>query len=100
MNGPRGGIIDWTKPEQVIAYRREWRIEHRDELNARRRAKRAERRKEKRNVPAGDGQITVDLNKRDSWKQKAYSTEDWLLHDELGMGYDEMNKYRRMKEYE
>jgi len=100
MSGPRGGVIDWSDPEQVRAYRREWGREHRDELNARRRAKRAERRKEKRNVPAGDGQITVDLNKRDLWKQKVYSTEDWLLHDELGMGYDEMNKYRRIKEYE
>ena len=79
--------------DHILELQRKYRAEHREEINAK-------RRKTKTNIPAGDGTITVDLDKRDSWKQKAYSTEDWLLHDELGMGYDEMNKYRRMKEYE
>lgn len=93
MNGPRGGVIDWSDPEQVRAYRREWGREHREEINAR-------RRKPKQNIPAGDGTITVDLDKRDSWNRKARSAEDVLLHAEFGMGYDEMEKYRRIKEYE
>ena len=100
MKGPRGGVIDWSDPEQVRAYRREWGREHRDELNARRRAEWAEMREAKRNVPAGDGTITVDLDKRDSWNRKARSAEDVLFHAEFGMGYDEMEKYRRIKEYE
>ena len=80
--------------DHVREYNREYRRLHGEQINKRRRDAR------KKNIPAGDGTITVDLNKRDSWTRKAYSTEDWLLHDELGMGYDEMNKYRRMKEYE
>ena len=112
--------MSWTDPEKYRAwreanaeklreYRRKWRIAHSDhvreyareyrklhseQINKRRRDAR------KKNIPAGGGTITVDLNKRDSWFEKAYSTEDWLLHDEFGMGYDEMNKYRRVKEYE
>jgi hypothetical protein len=40
------------------------------------------------------------LDKRDSWNRKARSAEDVLFHAEFGMGYDEMEKYRRIKEYE
>jgi hypothetical protein len=66
---------------------------HRDQINAK-------RRKPKQNVPAGDGTITVDLDNRDSWNRKAWSTEDLLFHAEFGMDYEEMEKYRRIKEYE
>lgn len=79
--------------EQILERQRKYRIEHREEINAR-------RRKTKTNIPAGDGTITVDLDKRDSWNRKARSAEDVLLHAEFGMGYDEMEKYRRIKEYE
>ena len=101
--------MNWADPEKRREYDRKWRAEHKDsvresnrryrlahreEINAKRRDER------KKNIPAGDGTITVNLERRDSWLEKAYSGENWLLHDELGMGYDEMNKYRRMKEYE
>ena len=79
--------------DHILERQRKYRAEHREEINAR-------RRKTKTNIPAGDGTITVDLDKRDSWNRKARSTEDVLFHAEFGMGYDEMNKYRRIKEYE
>ena len=79
--------------EQILERQRKYRAEHREEINAR-------RRKTKANIPAGDGTITVDLDKRDSWNRKARSVEDVLFHAEFGMGYDEMEKYRRIKEYE
>lgn len=79
--------------DQILEKQRKYRAEHREEINAK-------RRKTKTNIPAGDGTITVDLDKRDSWNRKARSTEDVLFHAEFGMGYDEMEKYRRIKEYE
>ena len=79
--------------DQILERQRKYRAEHREEINAK-------RRKTKTNIPAGDGTITVDLDKRDSWNRKARSAEDVLLHAEFGMGYDEMEKYRRIKEYE
>jgi hypothetical protein len=79
--------------DQILEKQRKYRAEHREEINAR-------RRKTKTNIPAGDGTITVDLDKRDSWNRKARSAEDVLFHAEFGMGYDEMEKYRRIKEYE
>lgn len=79
--------------DKILEWQRKYRIEHREEINAR-------RRKTKTNVPAGDGTITVDLDKRDSWNLKARSTEDLLFHAEFGMDYEEMEKYRRIKEYE
>lgn len=80
--------------DYVREYNREYRRLHGEQINKRRRDAR------KKNIPAGDGTITVDLNKRDSWNRKARSAEDVLLHAEFGMGYDEMEKYRRIKEYE
>lgn len=79
--------------DHILERKRKYRAEHREEINAR-------RRKTKTNIPAGDGTITVDLDKRDSWNRKARSAEDVLFHAEFGMGYDEMEKYRRIKEYE
>ena len=79
--------------EHILERQRKYRAEHREEINAK-------RRKTKTNIPAGDGKITVDLDKRDSWNRKARSAEDVLFHAEFGMGYDEMEKYRRIKEYE
>ena len=79
--------------DRILERQRKYRAEHRDEINAR-------RRKTKTNIPAGDGTITVDLEKMDSWNRKARSAEDVLFHAEFGMGYDEMEKYRRIKEYE
>lgn len=116
--------MSWTDPEKRREYNRKWRLAHLErckehnrkwriahadhvreynseyrrlqgeQINKRRRDAR------KKNIPAGDGTITVDLDKRDSWNRKARSAEDVLLHDEFGMGYDEMEKYRRIKEYE
>lgn len=79
--------------DHILERQRKYRAEHREEINAR-------RRKTKTNIPAGDGTITVDLDNRDSWNRKARSAEDVLFHAEFGMGYDEMEKYRRIKEYE
>lgn len=79
--------------DKILERQRKYRAEHREEINAK-------RRKTKTNIPAGDGKITVDLDKRDSWNRKARSAEDVLFHAEFGMGYDEMEKYRRIKEYE
>ena len=79
--------------EQVLERERRYRMAHREQINAK-------RRKPKQNIPAGDGTITVDLDNRDSWNRKARSAEDVLFHAEFGMGYDEMEKYRRIKEYE
>lgn len=79
--------------DHILERQRKYRAEHREEINAK-------RRKTKTNIPAGDGKITVDLDKRDSWNRKARSAEDVLFHAEFGMGYDEMEKYRRIKEYE
>ena len=95
MSGPRGGIIDWTKPEQVIAYRREWRIEHRDELNARRRAEWAERREAKRNKPAGDG-VKGRGRPSTGFLDVAYSTENY--HDELNWRIDKEKLRRSIEE--
>ena len=79
--------------DKILERQRKYRAEHREEINAK-------RRKTKTNIPAGDGKITVDLDKRDSWNRKARSAEDVLFHAEFGMGYDEMERYRRIKEYE
>lgn len=92
----------------TVEYMRKWRAEHKNSVRESNRRYRlahreeinAKRRKTKTNIPAGDGTITVDLDKRDSWNRKARSTEDVLFHAEFGMGYDEMEKYRRIKEYE
>lgn len=101
--------MNWADTEERREYKRKWRIAHsdhvreydreygklhREQINKRRRDTR------KKNIPAGDGTITVDLDKRDSWNRKARSTEDVLFHAEFGMVYDEMEKYRRIKEYE
>lgn len=48
--------------EQILERQRKYRAEHREEINAK-------RRKTKTNIPAGDGTITVDLDKRDSWNR-------------------------------
>jgi hypothetical protein len=98
MSGPRGGMIDWADPEQVKAYRAEYSRVHRDEINRRRR----ERRREQKGPckPAGDGTITRDLRRRDEWRQMESTTENFLTHSDLCIGYDEMEKYRRIKEYE
>lgn len=95
MSGPRGGIIDWTKPEQVIAYRREWRIEHRDELNARRRAEWAERREAKRNKPAAPG-VKGRGKQSTGWLDMAYSTEN--MFDELRWEIDTEKLRRSIEE--
>ena len=100
--------MSWTDPEKRREYDRKWRAEHKDNIRESNRRYRlahreeinARRRKTKTNIPAGDGTITVDLDKRDSWNRKARSAEDVLFHAEFGMGYDEMEKYRRIKEYE
>lgn len=111
--------MSWTDPEKRREYNRKyriehpekykaWRAEHKDNIRESNRRYRlahreeinAKRRKTKTNIPAGDGTITVDLDKRDSWNRKARSAEDVLFHAEFGMGYDEMEKYRRIKEYE
>ena len=100
--------MNWADPEERREYNRKYRIEHHDQILEWKRKYRAEhreeinarRRKAKANIPAGDGAITVDLDKRDSWNRKARSAEDVLFHAEFGMGYDEMEKYRRIKEYE
>lgn len=100
--------MSWTDPEKRREYDRKWRAEHKDSIRESNRRYRlahreeinAKRRKTKTNIPAGDGTITVDLDKRDSWNRKARSAEDVLFHAEFGMGYDEMEKYRRIKEYE
>ena len=81
-------------PDVTRAASKRYRLAHREEINAKRREER------KKNIPAGDGTITVNLERRDSWLEKAYSGENWLFHAEFGMGYDEMEKYRRIKEYE
>ena len=100
--------MNWADPEERREYNRKWRAEHKDSIRESNRRYRlahreeinAKRRKTKTNIPAGDGTITVDLDKRDSWNRKARSAEDVLFHAEFGMGYDEMEKYRRIKEYE
>ena len=86
-----------THIEHVREYDRKYRKSHREQINKRRRDAR------KKNIPAGDGIITVDLYKRDSWWNKAYSTER-VAADDMTVGYDELERYRtiyrRTKEYE
>lgn len=85
MSGPRGGKIDWTDPEQVRAYHREWR--ERTGYN--------ERMKEaRRNRPAGDGGKKRG-RKTDGFWEAAYTTEN--LNDELSWDID-TEKLRRNRE--
>ncbi len=117
-------IIDWNDPEQVREYRRKWRAEHKDAISEknkkyriahhdeiiekqriyreahREHINRLRREKRKKNIPAGDGIITVDLWRHDEWKQKSYSNVNFLYQEDMGIEYDEMEKYRRIKEYE
>ncbi len=95
MNGPRGGVIDWSDPEQVRAYRREWGREHRDELNARRRAEWAERSEAKRNKPAGDG-AKGRGRPSTGFLDVAYSTEN--MFDELRWEIDTEKLRRSIEE--
>lgn len=85
MSGPRGGKTDWTDPEQVRAYHREWR--ERTGYN--------ERMKEaRRNRPAGDGGKQRG-RKTDGFWEAAYTTEN--LNDELSWEID-TEKLRRNRE--
>lgn len=84
MSGPRGGKTDWTDPEQVRAYHREWR--ERTGYNEKRREAR-------RNRPAGDGGKKRGRKTEGFW-EAAYTTEN--LHDELSW---EIDKERIRKEY-
>ena len=72
--------------ERILGRQRKYRAEHREEINAK-------RRKRERNVPAGDGTITVDLDRRDFWERKAYSTENFKT-DDFTVEYDELERYR------
>ena len=85
MSGPRGGKTDWTDPEQVKAYHREWR----------KRTGYNEKKKEaRRNRPAGDGGKKRG-RKTDGFWEAAYTTEN--LHDELSWEID-TEKLRRNRE--
>ena len=86
MSGPRGGKTDWTDPEQVRAYHREYQRDwaQRSGYN--------ERRKEaRRNRPVGDGGKKKGRS-TDGFLDAAYSTENY--HDELSWDID-MEKIRR-----
>lgn len=85
MSGPRGGKTDWTDPEQVKAYHREWR--ERTGYN--------EKKKEaRRNRPAGDGGKKRGRKTDGVFWEVANCTEN--LHDELSW---EIDKERIRKEY-
>ncbi len=85
MSGPRGGKTDWTDPEQVRAYHREWR--ERTGYN--------EKKKEaRRNRPAGDGGKKRGRKTDGVFWEVANCTEN--LHDELSW---EIDAERIRKEY-
>ena len=84
MSGPRGGVIDWTDPEQVKNWMREYK--ERTGYNAK-------RREERRNKPAGNGKKKG--RKETGFSDAAYSTENW--HNELNWDID-MEKIRRNNE--
>ena len=87
MSGPRGGKTDWTDPEQVRAYHREW-------------CKRTgynERMKEaRRNRPAGDGGKKMG-RKTDGFFEAAYCTENRYA-EEISWGIDKEKLKRNMEE--
>ena len=86
MSGPRGGKTDWTDPEQVKAYHREWR----------KRTGYNERMKEaRRNRPAGDGGKKRGRKTDVVFWEVANCTEN--LHDELSWEID-TEKLRRSRE--
>ena len=84
---------EWCKrnKDKISEKNRRYREAHRDEINRKRRERRRERKGETK--PAGDGTITVDLNKRDAWWEKAYSTENFKT-DDFTVGYDDLEEYR------
>ena len=86
MSGPRGGKTDWTDPEQIKAYHREWR----------KRTGYNERMKEaRRNRPAGDGGKKRGRKTDGVFWEVANCTEN--LHDELSWEID-TEKLRRNRE--
>lgn len=89
MSGPRGGKTDWTDPEQVKAYHREYR-----RAWAERTGYNEKRREERRNRPAGDGGKQRGRKGWGFW-DAAYTTEN--LHDELSWEID-TEKLRRNRE--
>ena len=70
MSGPRGGKTDWTDPEQVKAYHREYM-----RAWAERTGHNEKRREARRNRPAGDGGKKKGRN-TDGFFEAAYSTEN------------------------
>lgn len=89
MSGPRGGVIDWTDPEQVRAYHREHRRAWAEQTGYNEKVKEA-----RRNRPAGDGGKKRG-RKTDGFWEAAYTTEN--LHDELSWEID-TEKLRRNRE--
>ena len=92
MSGPRGGKTDWTDPEQVRAYHREymrkWYGLHGPELNERKREAR-------RNKPAAPG--TTGRGRKDAgWLDAAYCTENRYA-EEISWDIDK-EKIRRNRE--
>ena len=70
MSGPRGGKTDWTDPEQVKAYHREYMLAW-----AERTGYNEKRREARRNRPAGDGGKKKGRN-TDGFFEAAYCTEN------------------------
>ena len=89
MSGPRGGKTDWTDPEQVKAYHREYM-----RAWAERTGYNEKRREARRNRPAGDGGKKRGRKTEGFW-EAAYTTEN--LHDELSWEID-TEKLRRNRE--
>ena len=98
MPGKNGGKTDWSNPEEVRAYNREYYTAHRDELVEYQRKYREEHREElnekhrerTRNKPAGLGKKKG--RRTEGFWDLAYSTENY--HDELSWGIDK-EKFRR-----
>ena len=89
MSGPKGGKIDWTDPEQVRAYHREYRRAWEERTGYEKK-----RREARRNRPAGDGTTRKDRKGLGFW-EAAYTTENLL--DELSWEID-TEKLRRNRE--
>ena len=89
MSGSRGGKIDWTDPEQVKAYHREWREAHRSELNEREREAR-------RNRPAAPG-VRRRGRKNTGWLDAAYCTENQYA-EEISWDIDKEKLRRNIEE--
>ena len=91
MSGPRGGVIDWTDPEQVRAYHREYVRDwaQRSGYN--------ERRKEaRRNRPAGDGGKKKG-RRTEGFYDAAYCTEN-VYAEEISWGIDKEKLRRNVEE--